>query len=156
MFLALCLLFALPLTAFATDTPISGQESAQTEITYQVPTQYTVYIPAVLDLSYLDGTNSYSFTADMVETQENELVVIRLENELLTMTDSKNHSITGSFYRNDTNSAIAQYGNVAEFSDGETTSSFGIYFVKGIDSELHSGTYSGTATFSITTEYREG
>lgn len=148
LFSVMCLLCGFSTTAFAADTSVYGNESADTTLTYHVDSQYMVYIPQTLDLTYMDANNPYTFTAGMMELQDNEIVRVTPATDTVTLTNSNGATISGSFNRSDTLNGIGENG-VAEFSNGQLTSNFGIYFILNGDSGFHAGDFTGTMTFNV-------
>lgn len=147
MALTVCLLFSLTATAFA-ETTVTGSDSATTTITYHVDSQFMVYIPETLDLTYMDKENPYYFTAGMMELEENNSVEVLFADEKISMTNSKGDVLEGYFYRSDTDRQLQTNDCVAEFTDGTTTCSYGIYYNMA-GSTPHAGTYTGTTTFQV-------
>lgn len=149
--ITLCLLCSWSSTAFAADTSVYGENSADTIVTYHVDSQYMVYIPETLDLTYLDA-NPYVFTAGIMELQDNEMVCVKIPDPNITLTNSSGKTISGSFTRSDTRSEITELGHAAEFSNGQLTSNYGIYFTLNGDGGFHAGDFSGTVTFNVSLE----
>lgn len=148
----LCLLCSFSSTAFAADTSVYGESSADTIVTYHVDSQYMVYIPETLDLTYLDANNPYVFTAGMMELQDNETVCVKIASDRITLTNSSGAAISGSFNRSDTLTEITKIGHAAEFNNGQTTCNYGIYFTLNGDSGFHAGDFTGTVTFNVSLE----
>lgn len=151
LLVTLCMLCVLSTTAFASDTPVYGNESADTTLTYHIDSQYMVYIPQMLDLTYMDASNPYTFTAGMMELQDNEIVRVRPTTDTITLSNSNGATISGNF--DYTGTRNNQAGNtVAEFSNGQLTSNFGIFFILNGDSGFHAGDFTGTVTFTVSLE----
>lgn len=146
---ALCLLCSFSTTAYAADTSVYGDSSADTIVTYHVDSQYMVYIPETLDLTYLDANNPYVFTAGMMELQENEKVCVKPSTDLITLTNGSGASIMGYFNRSDTRETITSINNAAEFTNGQLVSNYGIYFTLDGGSGFHAGDFTGTVTFDV-------
>lgn len=148
----LCLLCSFSSTAFAADTSVYGESSADTIVTYHVDSQYMVYIPETLDLTYLDANNPYVFTAGMMALQDNEKVCVKVSSDPIMLTNNIGASISGYFNRSDTLTTVSDLNSAAEFTNGQLVSDFGIYFMLDGGSGLNAGDFSGTVTFNVSLE----
>lgn len=146
--IVLCLLCSFSSTAFAADTPVYGESSADTIVTYHIDSQYMVYIPESLDLTYMDANNPYVFTAGMMELQDNEKVCVKPSTDQVILTNSNGATISGCFNY----SSLATGNYAAEFVNGQLTSDYGIYFTLDGDNGFHAGDFSGTVTFTVSLE----
>lgn len=148
LLIALCLLFSFSSTAFAAENSVYGNGSADTTVTYHVDSQYMVYIPEMLDLTYMDANNPYVFTAGMMELQENEKVCVKASTDQILLTNSSGATISGFFDRTNASSSIY----AAEFVNGQLTCDYGIYFLLDGSSGFHAGDFTGTVTFNVSLE----
>lgn len=144
----LCLLCSLSSTAFAADTPVYGESSADTIVTYHIDSQYMVYIPETLDLTYMDASNPYVFTAGIMELQDNEKVCVKPSTDQIILTNNNGATISGFFDSTNTSSSIY----AAEFVNGQLTCDYGIYFLLSGDNGFHAGDFTGTVTFNLSLE----
>lgn len=148
LLIALCLLCSFSSTVFAAENSVYGNGSADTTVTYHVDSQYMVYIPEMLDLTYMDANNPYVFTAGIMELQENEKVCIKPSTDSVTLTNTFGASISGFFERTDTHATISEISSAAEFSNGQLVCDYGICFFLNGDS-FHAGDFTGTVTFNV-------
>lgn len=150
--IVLCLVCNFTNTVFASDSIISGWDSADTVVTYHMDSKYMVYIPATLDLTSLDANNPYKFTACTMALQDNEKVCVKLSKANITLSNTKGNTISGFFNRSDTYQTLTESGYVAQFTDGQLTCDYGIYFTPDTDYMEYSGDFTGTVTFSVSLE----
>lgn len=148
----LCLLCSFSSTAFAADTSVYGESSADTVVTYHLDSQYMVYIPETLDLTYLDANNPYVFTAGMMALQDNEKVCVKVASDTIMLTNNHGNSISGYFNRSDNLTTASSLNSAAEFTSGQLVSDFGIYFMLDGTNGINAGDYSGTVTFNVSLE----
>lgn len=148
LLIALCLLCNFSSTAFAAENSVYGNGSADTIVTYHVDSQYMVYIPEMLDLTYMDANNPYVFTAGMMELQENEKVCVKASVDQILLTNNSGATISGFF--DCTNASSSTYA--AEFVNGQLTCDYGIYFLLDGSSGFHAGDFTGTVTFNVSLE----
>ena len=133
-------------TAFAQE--ISDGMQASSTVTYHVDSQYTVYIPEVID-----GNNQYTFTAGLMNIAPDESVhitVTGLDNNYVNFTGTSNGGLLqAQIYRTDTGNVITEGGQVASFLAGSTESTFDIEFRANTESGLNAGDYTATVTFNV-------
>lgn len=148
LFIALCLLCSFSSTAFAAENSVYGNGSADTTVTYHIDSQYMVYIPEMLDLTYMDAGNPYVFTAGIMELQGNEKVCVKTSTDQILLTNNSGATISGVFSCSGTPS-----GNyVAEFTNNQLTCDYGIYFTLDGNNGFHAGDFTGTVTFNVSLE----
>lgn len=144
--LSVIMLFCASSTAFAQE--IGDGQQASSTVTYHVDSQYTVYIPEVID-----GNNQYTFTAGLMNIAPDESVhitVTGLNNNHVNFYGTSNGGLLqAQIYRTDTGDVITEGGQVASFLAGSTESTFGIEFRTNTDSVLDAGDYAATVTFNV-------
>lgn len=144
--LSIIMLFCSSSTAFAQE--IGDGQQASSTVTYHVDSQYTVYIPEVID-----GNNQYTFTAGLMNIAPDESVhitVTGLDNDYVNFTGTLNGGLLqAQMYRTDTGDIITDGGQVASFLSGSTESTFSIEFRTNTDSILDAGDYAATVTFNV-------
>lgn len=150
--IVLCLVCNFTNTVFAADSVISGWDSADTVVTYHMDSKYMVYIPATLDLTSLDANNPYTFTASTMALQDNEKVCIKLSKANITLTNARGNTISGFFNRSDTYETVTEAGYAAQFTNGQFTCDYGIYFTPDSNALAYAGDFTGTVTFSVSLE----
>ena len=141
---AVCLMIGAPSNVLATDLIEDGM--ASTTITYTVPSQFCVYIPETIDMT----TDSYTFTASIMDIADNERVDVRITNldgSSFNMSNPNGATASASFIRNDTNEVLSNNDQVAQFSNGSLESYYSISLTNV--NAYNAGTYSGIAEFSV-------
>lgn len=143
--LAAIMLLSSSTVVFAEDyTEVNEwQETASSQVNYNVQSSYSVKIPAVInDITY----SGYSFEATSMNLLDTQVVYVRCEGNV-NMTNDRGDTFELKLYdqANDSNT-------VARFYDEETTSSIVMLGRPVNMGTLRAGYYTGTATFRVSLE----
>lgn len=138
--LSFCLLVASTMNVFANESTSINANEMTVPVTYDVPSSYSIYIPATLDMS----AGEYVFQAAILDILPSEIVTIYCKDDI-PMTSEEGYSGTLWLYSNNTSDT----SRVAEFQYGNTSS---LLTMMGQMSAEHAGHYTGTATFIINIE----
>lgn len=144
--LSAIMLLSASSTVFAQE--ISEEQQASSTVTYHVDSQYTVYIPEVID-----GNSQYTFTAGLMNIAPDEVVNVTVNGLSdncvnFTGTGTGGGSLSAQIYRTDSGDVITEGGQVASFLAGSMESAFGIEFRTSTEA-VSAGDYTATVTFGV-------
>lgn len=152
--LALIMTCTLGTTAFAAEiTNDTEQQSAQSEIVYNLDTSYCIMIPEQIDLTL----GSYTFEAGYINLSETEQVAVRMsgvdEVSFLSLHNEKGDELKcGVSYDG---SSIAHNYVVAVFTDSVTANGALQINPQVYGTANRTGQYSGTFEFTVSVEDRK-
>ena len=141
--IAIMAVFTIPAISADTTLNMAGGASAESELSYSVPSSYEIIIPSFIGLN-----QDYVFGAAKMNIRNDEkinvycadysgIILTNADGDTITVTlNGNNNGIVGVFYKDDVSSRIPMTAN-AFFNDNTSA-----------------GEYTGTTTFSLTASSR--